>query len=283
MQTALLFDIDNTLTPPREPLLPEMAEVLNHLSAPFHVAAGSDLPLVKDQFLEPLFKFGFRGRFDAFLSNGAIHYRCDYTETMSVKVVSEFNIRRYLGEDDYAFLIAVLKQTLEDLEFQLPPNLKVLGERIIDRGSMINFAPIGRITQETHRSLANRKAFVQFDSASGYRQRLLNHLKKGLANLIEKRELTITLGGQTSFDIGIAGKDKTNSVRTLVSEGYEKVIFFGDALFEGGNDHVMQEFVEEWNSPEPCPLETIQVDSWKDTIARLQKLGFIRPGFQATL
>jgi hydroxymethylpyrimidine pyrophosphatase-like HAD family hydrolase len=283
VQTALLFDIDNTLTPPREPLLPEMAEVLNHLSAPFHVAAGSDLPLVKDQFLEPLFKFGFRGRFDAFLSNGAIHYRCDYTETMSVQVVSEFNIGRHLGEDDYAFLIAVLKQTLEDPEFRLPTSLKVLGERIIDRGSMINFAPIGRITQETPESLANRKAFVQFDSASGYRQRLLNHLKKGLANLIEKRELRITLGGQTSFDIGIAGKDKTNSVRTLVSEGYEKVIFFGDALFEGGNDHVMQKFVEEWNSPEPCPLETIQVDSWKDTIARLQKLGFIRPGFQVTL
>src|SRR5262249_17938955 len=145
--------------------------VLSGLRVPFHVAAGSDLPLIKDQFLEPLSKFGFRGQFEAFLSNGAIHYRCDYSETMSIQVVSAFNIRAYLGEDDYEFLMSVLRRTLEDPDYQLPPNLKVLGERIVDRGSMINLAPIGRLTQETAESFANRKAFVEFDSTIGYRKK----------------------------------------------------------------------------------------------------------------
>jgi len=275
VKTAALFDIDNTLTPPREPLQSEMAEVLKRMRVPFHVAAGSDLPLVQDQFLEPLFRFGFRGQFEAFLSNGAIHYRCYYSETMSIQVVSAFNLREYLGEDDYAFLIGVLKKVLEDPQYQLPANLKVLGERIVDRSSMINLAPIGRLTQETAESLTNRKAFVEFDSTTGYRKRLLSHLQQEVARLIDKRQLSITLGGQTSFDIGVVGKDKTNSVRTLVSEGYEKAIFFGDALFEGGNDHVMQKFVDEWKGPGPCPLETVQVDGWKDTINKLYKYEFV--------
>ena len=278
MKTAALFDIDNTLTPPREPLQAEMVTILSRLRVPFHVAAGSDLPLIKDQFLEPLLRFGFRGQFEAFLSNGAIHYRCDYSETMSIQVVSAFNIREYLGEDDYEFLMSVLKRTLEDTGYQLSPNLKVLGDRIVDRGSMINLAPIGRLTQETAESFANRKTFVEFDSETGYRKKILNHLQKELARLIDQKQLSITLGGQTSFDIGVVGKDKTNSVRTLVTKGYEKVIFFGDALFEGGNDHVMQKFVNEWKGPGQCPLETVQVKGWKDTIDKLYEYEFLDRG-----
>jgi phosphomannomutase len=275
VKTAALFDVDNTLTPPREPLQAGMVEILSRLRVPFHVAAGSDLPLIKEQFLEPLLKFGFRGQFEAFLSNGAIHYRCDYSQAMSIQVVSAFNLRECLGDNDYASLMDVLRRTLEDPEYQLPPNLKVLGERIVDRSSMVNLAPIGRLTQETAESFANRRAFVEFDSASGYRKRLLKHLKQELARLIDTRKLSITLGGQTSFDIGVAGMDKTNSVRTLVKEGYERAVFFGDALFEGGNDHVMQKFVDQWKGPGPCPLETVQVESWKDTIDKLYKYEFL--------
>jgi phosphomannomutase len=274
-KTALLLDIDNTLTPPRQELTRKMVEVLKGLCVPFHVAAGSDIGLLQEQFFAPLYKFGFRGRFDAFLSNGAIHYRCDYSEGISIELVSAFNIREYLGESDYRFMIDVLKETLELPRFRPLPPLRIVGERIIDRGAMINFCPVGRVNQESAESLRNRNNFVEFDRKQGYRQEVIAHLKRELSPLINNRQLTISLGGQTSFDIGVANQDKANAVRELLKQGIERVVFIGDALFDGGNDAPIKEFARNWPATSPCPIETIQVSGWEETIERFHELGFV--------
>lgn len=275
MKTALLLDIDNTITPPRQPLTEPMAKILERLNIPFHVVAGSHIRLLQEQFFKPLYKFGFRKQFGAFLSNGAIHYRCDYSKEMSIEVISSFNFRDYLGEIDYNFLIKVLTKTLELQEFQLPLFLKVSGETITFRESMINFSPIGKPTIEDMEIQQNRKTFVKFDHTYGYRQKIMNYLKRELSYLIAERGLTITFGGQTSFDIGVIGQDKTKAVRTLLETGIEKLIFIGDALYEGGNDAVIREFVENWPTTSPCPVELIQVISWKETAVKLFELGFV--------
>ena len=56
---------------------------------------------------------------------------------------------------------------------------------------------------------------------------------------------------------------------------YEKAVFIGDALFPGGNDYVVQEFIDKWDSPNPCPYEAIKTESWENTIEILNKLGYI--------
>ena len=43
MKKALVFDIDNTLTPPRRAIEKEMADILKKLEIPFFLVAGSDL------------------------------------------------------------------------------------------------------------------------------------------------------------------------------------------------------------------------------------------------
>jgi phosphomannomutase len=275
VKQVLLFDIDNTLTPPRLPLTQEMAEILSRLRLPFHVAAGSDLALVDDQFLGPLFEFGFRGVFDAFLSNGAIHYRCNYVTKKDVEEVSRFNIKEYLGGEDYRRVIEVLESVLAADRFRLPGYLKIIGDRVIDRGSMINLCPIGRIQRETPESLANRAAFVKFDQLSGFRKQVIEFLETELSGIMKGRRLTITLGGQTSFDLGIADQDKTVAVRQLLKDGVDSIVFFGDALFEGGNDASLRKFIENWPSSGPCPLEAIQVDSWKQTVETLYERGLL--------
>jgi hydroxymethylpyrimidine pyrophosphatase-like HAD family hydrolase len=113
MKTALALDIDNTLTPPRQPLNETMTEALVRLGVPFFVAAGSHLSLLQDQFFRPLYDFGFRKKFDAFLSNGAVRYHCDYSHEISVGLVSEFNLREHLGDSDYRYLLKKLAETLE--------------------------------------------------------------------------------------------------------------------------------------------------------------------------
>ncbi len=267
MDRVLLFDIDGTLTPPRKRLQPEMAEALQRLTVPFHVAAGSDLPLVHPQFLEPLWELGFRGTFDAFLSNGSAHYRCRYEDAPSIVKLDEFNFRQHFGDEDYARCLRVVRNVLEDHAFRLPEPLRVIGERLIDRGSMLNVAPIGRprgdLSDEARR---NREAFARFDRETGYRRRMLGIFRELLSEIRREKRLLIMLGGETSFDFVIDGMDKTNAVRTLMGYGIEKITFVGDALFEGGNDSVISDFIASWNGDRDCPLEAIQVQGWEETI-----------------
>jgi len=277
MTTAILFDIDSTLTPPRQPIKKEMVEVLIRLSVPFHVAAGSHIALVQDQFLTPLYDFGYRGQFEAFLSNGAIHYSCDYSRGTSVKIVSKFNLREYLGESDYGLIISTLKRVLRLEKFKLGDDLQVMGQRITDRGSMINFCPIGRVTVEDAEVSNNRGNFVNYDRTHGYRKMVVDYLNHELARLVNTRQLSIALGGQTSFDIGVSMHDKSTALRTLLKSGsISHIVFVGDALFRGGNDEPVLFFIENWDSAEPCPVEAVQVESWKDTINILHARGFVK-------
>ena len=275
MKTALALDIDNTLTPPRLPLEKEMADILNRLRVPFFLAAGSHLSLLQEQFFYPLYQFGFRKQYDAFVSNGAIHYHCDYSSKMSIELVSKFEIREHLGETDYKFLIEKVTEVLDMKEYPLEHSLKVSEGRVVDRVSMVNLCPIGRKNQEGTDDRRNRENFVSFDQATGYRGKVLRHLNQELSTLIKTKNLKITLGGQTSFDIGVVGEDKTKPVRTLLERGFERVIFIGDALFEGGNDAAIADFIRTWPSGSKCPVEAIQVNSRSETIDMLHKLQFL--------
>lgn len=273
MKQALLFDIDGTLTPPRMPLEPEMAHALGGLRVPFHVAAGSHLELVRGQFFEPLWRFGFRGELDAFLSNGATRYRCSLADHCAIELADEFSFRGHLGEPGYARLLAALRDALE--RFPLPRDVTPLGNRVVDRVSMINFCPIGRpdgpVTPDAERA---RAGFVAFDRATGYRRRVLEHLGAELGDLVRGRGLLILLGGQTSFDLCIEGRDKTAAVRHLLARGVDRVTFIGDALFEGGNDSVIARFVAGWTGDRPCPVEAVAVDGWRDTLRVLADRGW---------
>ena len=276
METVALFDIDNTITPPRQPITKQMVDILDRLSVPFSVAAGSHLSLLEKQFFEPLFKFGYRKQFSAFLSNGAIQYQCDFSKKISINVIKSFDIRKHLGEADYKFLLETIKTTQELPAFKLPASIKILGDTIAFRGSMVNFAPIGRLKEEGSKAQLNRKNFVEFDQTSKYREKVLKHLNDTLSSLIKNKDLKITLGGQTSFDIGIIGKDKTNAVRTLFDIGFKRVVFFGDALFEGGNDYAIRAFEKNTPPKPPLSIETVQVNSYEETIKRLYDFNFIK-------
>lgn len=276
VNTAVLLDIDGTITPPRQPVEAEMVRFLSGLAVPFHVAAGSHLPLLRGQFFHPLYNHGFRGAFDAFVSNGAVHYRADYNAGPDLELISEFDIRAYLGETDYAFLMDVLAHTFDLPEFQTRLPLEIAGERIVYRGSMVNCSPIGRPLRELAEAQRNRAMFVEFDRATHYRARVMSYLRVRLARLIAERRLTIALGGQTSFDIGVVGEDKTKAVRTLISSGAQRVVFFGDALFAGGNDEPVGILAKNWPTDSAARVEAIQVESWRDTMARLAEMGFAK-------
>ena len=114
--------------------------------------------------------------------------------------------------------------------------------------------------------------FVEFDERTGYRRKLLRYLNEQLSPLMESHDLTISLGGQTSFDLSIKKKDKSNAVWSLLEMGVERIIFLGDALFENGNDATIKRVVDTWPADSPCPLSVIQVNGWEDTTRVLREL-----------
>ena len=182
-KTILLFDIDSTLTPARQPINKEMTDILSRLNVAFAVVAGSHMELLKEQFFAPLFEHGFRGVFDAFISNGPMLYRCDYREKMSIELVSSFNLRESLGEKDYQEMLNTFKEVLAKKEFQLPPEITVSPEKITDRISMVNFIPMGRLKVEGPEEQENRKRFVEFAEKTGYRAKILTFLNERLKRL----------------------------------------------------------------------------------------------------
>jgi phosphomannomutase len=276
MPVALVFDVDNTLTPPRKPMRGDMAEALKRLKVPFALAAGSDLNIVQDQFLDPLHAMGYRGAFDAFLCNGASRYHCECGQTLRVEVVDDFAINAHLGAQSTQDLLGIMERSLAEADFQLPPNLSVIGDRIIHRKSMINMAPIGRprggnLAEAAQR---NRDAFVEFDERTGYRKRYLRYLRDAIAPMTAEKNLVVTYGGQTSFDFVIRGRDKTYPVRVLLDAGVAEVLYFGDALFEGGNDAAVLDMIREWPGG-PCPVKAVAVSGCEQTLERLHAMGFL--------
>ena len=272
---AVVLDIDNTLTPPRRPLQEEMADTLKSLKVPFFLGASGDLRLVSEQFIEPLHEFGYRGTFEAFLCNGPTRYRCEISETVSVRMLRHFAMKEHLGAEKFARMMKIVQATLNREEFRLPPPMRVIGDLIIDRESMVNVAPIGRprerLNEESHR---NRDAFRDYDARTGYRRRFLAHLTRELAEFAPDG-LFISLGGETSFDLVIQGNDKGFPLKTLLEEGFDRVWYIGDALFEGGNDEAVVKYIAQWQGPQPCPAAAVQVENWRDTIAVLKKLDMV--------
>jgi hypothetical protein len=274
MKAAIVFDIDNTLTPPREALGEDMARRLGQLKWPFALAAGSDRELLMSQFFEPLHGYGYRGEFDAFLCNGASRFRCSVGQELKVVGTDEFSLRAHLGDVAFAALKELLGELLMDRRFALPASLDVLGERIVDRGAMINLAPSGRLKGAlSGAERQSRDRFVTFDLETSYRARFLPVLRETIDSRLPGNDLQLTLGGQTSFDIVVRGRDKSFAVRSLLNEGMNRVTYVGDALFPGGNDAAVRDFVTAWPGGN-CPVEVIQVNDHRETAALMD--GWLR-------
>ena len=260
MNRAVVFDIDNTLTKAREALDLPMAQRLGALGRPFALAAGSDRELLMSQFFQPLHAHGFRGEFDAFLCNGALRYRCRCAEQLELTLVDEFSMKNHLGEAGFRTLLGLLEQLLADERFALPSSVSIAGDRIIDRRGALNLAPSGR--ERGALSAAGRLSrdqFVAFDAQTGYRARLMPVLRQELDLALPGNDLQLSLGGQTSFDLVVRGRDKSFAVRTLLDEGMQHVTYVGDALFPGGNDAAVLDYVSASWPDGKGPVDVIQV------------------------
>mmetsp|Transcript_40506 Transcript_40506/g.42268 ORF Transcript_40506/g.42268 Transcript_40506/m.42268 type:complete len:268 (-) Transcript_40506:39-842(-) len=212
-KTILLFDVDGTLTPSRKKVESKMTETLLNLSQKFTLGAvgGSDLNKIKEQLGSTLSFFEY-----VFSENGLVSHHKD-------KLIHTRKINEHLGEERQQKLVNFLLAHLADIEIP-----KKRGTFIEYRTGMFNVSPIGR-----NCSQEERDEFVIWNKDKHVVDQIRNATQEKFG---EEYGLKCSIGGQISFDIVPIGWDKSYCLQ-FVEKEYDNIIFFGDKIYDGGNDY----------------------------------------------
>ncbi|KAJ9125618.1 Phosphomannomutase 1 [Naganishia vaughanmartiniae] len=244
-KTICMFDVDGTLTVPRQQASKEMLQLLRDLRKECVIAfvGGSDLVKIAEQLavdgqnVVDDFDYGFS-------ENGLVAYKLG-------KEIARQSFINFVGEEEYKKFVKFVLHYIADLDIPIKR-----GTFIEFRNGMVNISPIGR-----NASNQERNEYEVYDKKNGIRAKLVEILQKEFAHL----GLTYSIGGQISFDVFPTGWDKTYSLRHIEPEGFTEIHFFGDKTYKGGNDY------EIYNDPRTIGHS---VNSPDDTMRILKELFF---------
>jgi hypothetical protein len=221
VKSLIVFDLDGTLAESKSPLDKEMARLLRKLLAVAKVAiiSGGAWPQFEKQVLPNLAS-------DKRLVNLSLLPTC------GTKFYQRKKDWTLLYSEDFTAaqkktIIAALAKALDQSGFR---PAKHWGEIIEDRGGQITMSALGQDAP-----LDEKKGW---DPDFEKRKKI----KAILDPMIP--DFQVQLGGSTSIDITRPGVDKAYGIRKLkevLGVPIKDMIFVGDALFPGGNDHPARE------------------------------------------
>lgn len=238
MKIMCLFDVDGTLTYPRQRITQEMEECLQWLKSKVAVGlvGGSDLSKISEQM--SLSKQDVTQRYDyVFTENGLVAHKFG-------KLVSKESIVSYMGEECLQSFINFALKAMS--EISLPCKR---GNFIEFRSGLINVSPVGRSCSQNE-----REQFFEYDKKHGIRKELVRLFTEKFADF----GLCFVIGGQISIDVFPAGWDKRYCLKHLEAEGFNTIHFFGDRTEPGGNDHEIYEDQRTKGHAVSSPRDTIQ-------------------------
>ena len=248
--TIVLFDMDGTLTPPREKIKNDVIQALKELSnySRIGIISGSDLDYIHQQCGD-MFSIGGVpvDKVDILPCNGTKLLKWDGTSHV---MTHEADMLKQIGPQAYRKILSLLFSQQADIA-TFYPDLPFTGVFFQYRGSLLNWCPIGRLA-----NLEQRAVWKKCDTTYNIRGAYMDTLEKFIGN--NNFPITVALGGTTSFDIYPDGWDKTYGLRH-----YENVetFFIGDRCEEGGNDwHIYNALSNSGNAwKTKSPEETITI------------------------
>lgn len=207
-----LFDVDGTLTLPRKTATPDMLKFLQDLRqvVAVGVVGGSDLSKITEQ----LGKTAILDYDYVFSENGLVAYK-------DGQIIGCTSLKDFLGDEKLKEFINFTLHYIADLDIPIKR-----GTFIEFRSGMLNVSPIGR-----NCSQKERDEFEQYDKVHQVRKKMVDVLQKEFSHF----NLTLSIGGQISFDVFPQGWDKTYCLR-YIERDFTKIHFFGDKTYKGGND-----------------------------------------------
>ena len=233
MATIYLFDVDGTLTPPRQPMDEDFIE--EFLQWVFDgkkfvcLVTGSDMTKVREQISEDVIR-ACKGIFTC--------------------MANQYWVRNKLV---YQVSFLPSRKLLTDLELYLEQGSKYehrTGNHVEVRPGMINFSVVGRDATQKQ-----RKAYNQWDKYRKEREDIVEYVTQSYPHL------EASIGGSVSVDIYPIGNDKSQAIKYLYTEEPDtNFIFVGDRTEPGGNDYAIVEELEEHEDS-----RWFKVDDWEDT------------------
>jgi len=222
--TVVLFDVDGTLTKSRQDITPDMEQFMQELMTKVKVGlvGGSDLAKIAGQ-MGGLGENKTQSTYDiinkynyVFAENGLVAYK-------NGSLLAIESILNYMGEEKLQKFINYCLSYMSQLELPVKR-----GNFIEFRNGLINVCPVGRSCSQRERD-----QFAAYDQQHKVRQTFVDHLNDKFGSDFG---LVYAIGGQISFDAFPKGWDKTFCLKYL-QEDFNKIYFFGDKTFPGGNDY----------------------------------------------
>ena len=236
----VLFDMDGTLTLPRQKMGMMTASALSRLQRSGYevgIVTGSGMKYIEQQ-CAVMFDFSPVNYRDVhyFPCNGTKYYY--HTESGVREERHNISMKNHIGKEKYSDIIYKLAENQFRMKHSLyGKDIPLTGNFIDCRGSMINWCPIGR-----NATLDERKVWVSLDEKHGIRDVLIDAYFRDPVY----EEVEVKLGGSTSFDIFPKGWDKTYVMKHLGD--YEQIYFIGDKCTGQGNDKELYELLIKRNN-----------------------------------
>jgi len=207
----LFFDMDQTIAPARQPILPEMYDYLTSLSQDIVIVSGQEVEKIKWQ----------SSNLKAFVlgQNGNHAVDMDGVELWNVP----------LDEHHRTEILDHISEIIEILEHEVNHEWNP----IEDRGAQITFSPIGNTAPVDIKKT--------YDPDRVKRESLLEKIPFASEDLIVK------IGGSTSLDYIHRDRHKGTNVQKLIDLMHwdkEECVYFGDGLYPGGNDEAVIGVIE---------------------------------------
>jgi phosphomannomutase len=233
VNNKFIFDVDGTLTPSRGKMDYNFKAFFNTfcLVNDVYLVTGSDKPKTIEQISEGTYNLCKRV------------YQCSGSDVWD----AETNILKSgwtLSDLARTFLISCEYESLFSLR---------TGNHIEQRSGMVNFSVVGR-----NANAEQRAKYVEYDTVKNERINIASAFN------IMFPDLQATVGGDTGIDIAPRGADKSQILRDFKED--DTIHFYGDAMFEGGNDlplaYALKDFQLGFSH---------QVDGWQHTWEKLRE------------
>jgi phosphomannomutase len=224
--THYLFDIDGTLTASRQQIDSEFANWFYNfqLANNTYCVTGSDPAKTIEQCGEKIVRAFDRSYFC--LGNQAWKdNKCYYVSDWS------------LSKEQYEYISVLLKNSVYPYK---------TGNHIETRVGLVNVSTVGR-----NATIVQRNEYSAWDQVHNERAHFANAIMQRFT------DLQVDIGGMISVDIIQKGKDKSQILKDF-SEN-ENIMFFGDRLDIGGNDHLLATAITARGNV------AVQVSGWQET------------------
>nr|CAG4638665.1 EOG090X0BFR [Cyclestheria hislopi] len=211
-----LFDVDGTLTAPRQSISRDMENFLLKQLQPkatIGLVGGSDLKKIAEQMggMDVIYKYDY-----VFAENGLVAYK-------KGQLIGKMSIQEHMGEEKLQSFINYALSYMSKITLPVKR-----GTFIEFRDGLINVCPVGRSCSQ-----AEREQFAVYDKEHQIREKFVADMKQTFPDM----GLKFSIGGQISIDVFPIGWDKTYSLNYVEKDGFKEIHFFGDKTDPGGNDH----------------------------------------------